>query len=627
MRFRWLLLLPSFLSVFLISSAVQARELVFWRFESNQNRLVFTTDEGVQPKAQLITNPTRVVIDLPGISLGRPTANQRVGGAIREVRVGQFDNQTTRIVIELAPGYTLDPQQVKFRGATPTQWTVELPTPERVESPSTLPPTNNPPSSQSPQRRPPNTGNRSGVQLDTFQVTRDGFFVRTAGGEPKDIEVTRSRDRRRIDIDLEGATLSQSLSGQTLRVNRYGVTQIQFSQLESSPPVVRMTLNVNRDSPDWQASFNRSGAIVVFPRGTTADRLGNPSGDSDNPLVSPPSSSGTPTRPDPNPSVNQLATVQSVELANNGTQLLIRTDRQVRATTVWDRQANAYRITIAGAQLADQFRGPQLNANSPVSQVLVRQQDRRTVVLLVQPGTGVQIGELNQLSDQLFALQLQQARPVTPPISTIPVPPPDRTTPVPPPTRTRPPAPLPGVRNSRIVVMIDPGHGGKDPGTIGIGGTQEKNVILPISLEVAALLEQQGVQAVLTRSDDRFVSLDGRVQMAAQARATLFVSIHANAISMSRPDVNGLETYYYSSGQRLAQTIHNSILQNVDVRDRGVRRARFYVLRKSSMPSVLVEVGFLTGREDAAKLANSAHRSQMAQAIARGILLYIQQNL
>ncbi|HEY9597893.1 MAG TPA: N-acetylmuramoyl-L-alanine amidase, partial [Cyanophyceae cyanobacterium] len=73
-------------------------------------------------------------------------------------------------------------------------------------------------------------------------------------------------------------------------------------------------------------------------------------------------------------------------------------------------------------------------------------------------------------------------------------------------------------------------------------------------------------------------------------------------------------------------TIHNSILQSVDIRDRGVRRARFYVLRKSSMPSVLVEVGFVTGREDAANLSNPAYRTQMAQAIARGILLYIQQN-
>jgi N-acetylmuramoyl-L-alanine amidase len=113
--------------------------------------------------------------------------------------------------------------------------------------------------------------------------------------------------------------------------------------------------------------------------------------------------------------------------------------------------------------------------------------------------------------------------------------------------------------------------------------------------------------------------------MAERMNATVFVSIHANSIDLTRPDISGLETYYYSS-QRLAQSIHNSILQSVDIQDRGVRSARFYVLRRTSMPSVLVEVGFVTGREDAAKLSNPSYRTQMAQAIARGIIQYLQQN-
>ncbi|TVQ56101.1 MAG: N-acetylmuramoyl-L-alanine amidase, partial [Spirulina sp. DLM2.Bin59] len=179
----------------------------------------------------------------------------------------------------------------------------------------------------------------------------------------------------------------------------------------------------------------------------------------------------------------------------------------------------------------------------------------------------------------------------------------------------------------RNLVAIDPGHGGRDPGAIGIGGLQEKDVILPISLEVARTLQQQGVQVMMTRSDDRFITLAARTQMANQARATIFVSIHANAISMSRPDVNGLETFYFSpQGQRLAQTIQNSILQSIPMRNRGVKHARFYVLRTSSMPAALVEVGFVTGAEDAPRLANPQFRSQMAQAISRGILLYLQQN-
>lgn len=135
MRFPWLLLLPSCLSVSLISVAAQAGELASWRFDPTQNQLMFTTEGGgVQPKAQMIFNPTRVVIDLPGITLSRPTINQQLRNGLRELRVGQLDNRTTRIVIEVAPGYTLDPEQVKFRGARADQWTVDLPKAEREDT-------------------------------------------------------------------------------------------------------------------------------------------------------------------------------------------------------------------------------------------------------------------------------------------------------------------------------------------------------------------------------------------------------------------------------------------------------------------------------------------------------------
>ena len=85
-----------------------------------------------------------------------------------------------------------------------------------------------------------------------------------------------------------------------------------------------------------------------------------------------------------------------------------------------------------------------------------------------------------------------------------------------------------------------------------------------------------------------------------------------------------METYYHVNGEALAESIHRSVLQSVNVRDRRVRQARFYVLRKSSMPSVLVELGFVTGAEDASKLSSPAYQNQMANAIARGILQYIQ---
>jgi N-acetylmuramoyl-L-alanine amidase len=172
-------------------------------------------------------------------------------------------------------------------------------------------------------------------------------------------------------------------------------------------------------------------------------------------------------------------------------------------------------------------------------------------------------------------------------------------------------------------VIVDPGHGGKDSGAPGIGGLLEKDVILPIGKRVAAILEQNGIKAVMTRDADYFVDLKPRVDLAERVNATLFVSIHANSVD-ARPDVNGLEVYYYDSGYNLAEVVRKSILQSIPtIKDRGTRKARFYVLRKSSMPSILVETGYMTGREDNPRLGSRAYQDQMAEAIARGVLQYL----
>jgi N-acetylmuramoyl-L-alanine amidase len=629
-RYYWLL--PSFLSLFLFSSPAEAAKLVYWRFDANQNRLDFKTDAGVQPKVQLLANPTRLIVDLPGVNIQRSTVTQTLGGAMRSLRVGQFDDKTTRLVLELNPGYTLDPQKVLFRGASPIQWSVQIPKPQRVQLPnvsvnppenyspqlpvSALPPANN----QSNSQTPPAIAQVSAVEIQNLQLTREGFFIRINGGKPG-LRVTRSSDRRAINIDIENATLAPNLVASNLPINRYGVSNIQFTQLGTYPRVARVTLNVNENSPNWQASVSNLGDIVILPDGIRASQIDNTLS---RPVTSVPQVSipVTPVSPVPSvqtqPRANQLATIESVELASSGTLLLIRADRPVRPKSFWDRVAGVYRITIDSAQLANRVRDPQLDANSPVLRVRLQQQGSRNVEILVQPAAGVQIGELNQISDQLVALQLLRPRPVTPAPNSIgsvilSVPNPDNTSPN-----------LPRA-NRQLVVIVDPGHGGKDSGAPGVGGILEKDIILSISQQVASLLEQQGIKAVMTRNGDYFVDLAPRVEMAARVGADLFVSIHANSID-NRPDVNGLETYYYGGGERLARTIHNSILQSVDVGNRGVRRARFYVLRRSSMPATLVEVGFVTSPQESRKLTNPAYQRQMATAIARGILQYIQQN-
>jgi N-acetylmuramoyl-L-alanine amidase len=176
-------------------------------------------------------------------------------------------------------------------------------------------------------------------------------------------------------------------------------------------------------------------------------------------------------------------------------------------------------------------------------------------------------------------------------------------------------------QRGRLLVVIDPGHGGRDPGAIGIGGIQEKNVTLDIGQKLAERLRRQGIDVVMTRDSDIELDLAPRVAIAERAKADFFVSIHANSINMSRPDVSGLETYYHHKNSALlADKIHGEVLQTTGIVDRRVRTARFYVIRNTSMPAVLLEVGFVTGAEDASRLADPAYRSRTADAIAAGIL-------
>ena len=154
-------LLPGILSIFLLAAPAKAGQLQFWRFDSSQNRLEFITDEGIQPQAQVISDPVRLVIDLPGTVLRRLSLTRPVGGAIRTIRVGQFDRQTTRLVIEFAPGYTIDPQQVRFRGVTANQWSVQIPQAISITNPT-------PPSQRPELGRPPITlGTASSVPAQT----------------------------------------------------------------------------------------------------------------------------------------------------------------------------------------------------------------------------------------------------------------------------------------------------------------------------------------------------------------------------------------------------------------------------------------------------------------------------
>ncbi|BAS57154.1 N-acetylmuramoyl-L-alanine amidase [Leptolyngbya boryana IAM M-101] len=574
----------------LLTFPAQAARLQSWRLSPTQTQLEFFTDDGVQPTAQLLSNPTRLVIDMPGVTFGRPQVTESYNGAIRAIRVGQFAPGTTRMVVEYAPGYTIDPNQVQFQPRAANQWSVQLPNPQISgvinPSPVTPSPVTPPPISSTP----PATNARAFLQ--SLQATGDGFFLRSTGGAPE-IRSLRSGDRRQMIFDFYGATISPNLSPRDLPVNLNGVSRAQITQL--SPDVVRVTLTLSEQSPNWQASVSPSGGLIILPQ-TIGASPGQP--------------------------VSQTAIVQSVELDANR-QLVIRGNQALNYSAGWDRPSGAYRILIRSART--DLRTIQLPANSPLLRAQVRQEGNDVAVLII-PASGNQIGAIVQSSPQQLTVPFTRSGlfPVTPPpITPQPVTPPPTTNPIPVPPRPTPtPVPRP-IPSGRQVVILDPGHGGPDPGAVGIGGIQEKEIVLDVSRRVRDILERSNVQVVMTRNADIDLDLQPRVDIAERARATIFVSIHANAISMSRPDINGVETYYFQSGLELAQTIHRNILAGTGAPDRRVRSARFYVLRRTSMPSVLLELGFVTGRDDARRLSDTTFRQRMAESIARGILEYL----
>jgi N-acetylmuramoyl-L-alanine amidase len=177
------------------------------------------------------------------------------------------------------------------------------------------------------------------------------------------------------------------------------------------------------------------------------------------------------------------------------------------------------------------------------------------------------------------------------------------------------------VAASFSTVVIDAGHGGFDRGGIRSNIIPEKGVALDVARRLRSYLADAGFRTVMTRSSDTFVTLDRRVGTANAQRRAIFVSIHFN--SARRKGANGIETFYGSSrAKRLASLIQRYAMKTTSGENRGIKRARFYVLRRSRIPAVLIECGFLTNRQDARRASRPAWRDQLARQIARAIIQY-----
>lgn len=199
--------------------------------------------------------------------------------------------------------------------------------------------------------------------------------------------------------------------------------------------------------------------------------------------------------------------------------------------------------------------------------------------------------------------------------------------------------------NRVVTICLDPGHGGKDPGNTD-RRNQEKRFTLELAGEIAAQLRRSNLKVILTRTSDRFVELPDRAHFANRNGADLFVSLHFNATSSDA--VKGAEVYclslpgtsssngtagksetgtYPGNAQNsrnmvLAYLMQRSLVRALPVEDRGIKRARFEVLREAKMPAILIEGGFMSNPAEAKRIYDDAYRRKMATAIVDGILSY-----
>lgn len=194
------------------------------------------------------------------------------------------------------------------------------------------------------------------------------------------------------------------------------------------------------------------------------------------------------------------------------------------------------------------------------------------------------------------------------------------------------------------VVVLDPGHGAEDSGAKGRQGVEEKRAVLDIARRVRSHLAAAGVVVYMTRENDRFVELEHRASLAKRWRADLFVSIHLN--SASSRTAKGVESFILSAegfastagGGRGARApgnkhdagnaalgfqVHRGLVKQTGASDRGLKRARFIVLRNAPCPAVLVECGFLSNAEEERKVMNASYRDEIARGLAKGIINYV----
>ncbi|WP_434685428.1 N-acetylmuramoyl-L-alanine amidase [Pseudanabaena minima] len=444
----------------------------------------------------------------------------------------------------------------------------------------------------------------STVQLNGIRPTNNGLML-TVNANPQ-IRIQRENNPERLIVDLQNTNLAQALHQSTLPMNRLGIKQVRVAQFQNNPAIARLVLDLDSNDPNskvaWQGQYIASTrTLLLTPSNQTAQAI--PIAPPINPNLNLPRPINSPTSP-----VSSTPTeIQSLSFSNTG-QLIISANQPVSYRANFDPTSGTYTLTITNAKISPNLQRPSLATNSPIERIRLSQVGN-SVEIGIKTISGWQLRETQRLNNQQIQLQVS--------LNSVA---PNNQTPLPS-NNPVPQTPLNTGERRRGVILVDAGHGGRDPGAIG-NGIQEKDVVLDISISLGKALQNMGYTVYYTRTSDVEIDLEPRVALAERVNADVFVSIHANSLASRNNSVNGVETFFARGstiGRTLASYVQSQIISATGATDRSAKAAGFYVIARTSMPAILVETGFVTNPTEARNLSNPNYQKQMADAIARGI--------
>jgi len=428
------------------------------------------------------------------------------------------------------------------------------------------------------------------IRLNNIRPTTNGLML-SVNGNPQ-IRIQREDNPDRLIVDLQNTSVVKELHQTNLPLNRFGVKQVRVAQY--NPEIARLVFDLDSNDPnrklEWKSQYNgATKSLLLTPVNQVAQAI--------------------PIEPNPIDNPNVPVLIERLSFSNTGL-LVIEGNQPIGYQTNLDRLSRTYKVIVPNAKISPTLQRPSLAANSPIERIRLTQVGS-SVEIGVKTIAGWQMRESQRTNNQQIKLQVSLIS-----VSQVPN------------NSTSLPSNSPNESNPQTVgdrrrglIYIDAGHGGNDPGAVG-NGIQEKDVVLPISLDLGRALQSMGYSVYYTRTDDVEIDLEPRVASAESVNADVFVSIHANSLASRNSGISGVETYHARGstvGRELADYVHTQIIENTGAIDRSVRAAGFYVIARSSMPAILVETGFVTNADEAANLNNPSYQKRMAEAIAKGI--------